>query len=121
MQLLAIIAELLGIYFLSRALTQSIFELTYVLLRARSIAVTVITLLNFPGTVIHELAHLFTAEVMGVHTGKLSLVPESIEELEIKAGSVMIAHTDPFRRYAIGLAPVFVGLIVLTAISYFIP
>src|SRR5947209_5745118 len=107
MQLLAIIAELIGIYVLSRALTQTIFNLTYLLTRARSIAVTLITLLNFPGTVIHELAHLFTAEILGVHTGKLSLVPESIAEPNIKAGSVMIAATDPFRRYAIGLAPVF--------------
>jgi hypothetical protein len=77
--------------------------------------------LEFPGTVIHELAHLFTAEILRVRTGKLTLVPESIREANIKSGSVAVAETDPFRRYAIGLAPIFAGIIVLTALSYFLP
>ncbi len=122
MTLLFLLAELLAVYFLSRALTQSVYNLVYLMFRTRSIAVMVVTLINFPGTVIHELSHLFTAEVLGVHTGKLSLVPESIEEEEgIQAGSVMIAKTDPFRRYAIGTAPLLSGLVVLSAISYFLP
>ncbi len=72
----------------------------------------------FPGTVVHELAHLFTAEILGVHTGKLTLVPESLEGTEIKAGGVMIAETDPLRRSLIGLAPVIWGVTLLTALSY---
>jgi hypothetical protein len=96
-----------------------------------SAALSFITILLFPGTIIHELSHLFTAEILGVRTGKLTLVPEGIEgpsfaeasagEAEIRAGSVAIANTDPIRRTIIGVAPVFVGLLALMAISYFLP
>jgi hypothetical protein len=116
--LLLLFAELILLFFLSQRLTQAVFELCLLLFRARSVAITILTILNFPGTVIHELSHLFTAEVLGVHTGKLTLVPDSIQSDEIKAGSVMIAQTDPFRRYLIGLAPMVTGLVAISAISY---
>ena len=122
---LLLIAELILLFFLSQRLTQSLFDLCILLFRARSVAITIITILNFPGTVIHELSHLFTAEVLGVRTGKLTLVPESIQSdpstsLGVKAGSVMIAASDPFRRYLIGLAPIVTGLTAISAISYFL-
>ncbi len=81
---------------------------------------TILIILLFPGTVVHELAHLFTAEILGVRTGKLTLVPESLEGEEIKAGAVMIAHTDPLRRTLIGLAPFSVGIAALATASYFL-
>lgn len=113
--------ELIVLYFLSRALTKSLYVLFLLLFRARSVAISILLLLHFPGTVIHELAHLFTAEILRVPTGKLTLVPESIRDTTIKSGSVAIAQTDPFRRYAIGLAPLSAGMLVLSAISYFLP
>ncbi len=121
MQLFLLFGELLLLYILAARLTQGLYDLTVLLFRSRTAGVMVVTILNFPGTVIHELSHLFTAEVLGVKTGKLTLVPENIREEEIKAGSVMIAATDPFRRYAVGLAPVFVGMITISALSYFLP
>ncbi len=120
MQLILLCTELIILFFISQWLTQSLFELCLLVFRARSVGITIITILNFPGTVIHELSHLFTAEVLGVHTGKLTLVPESIQEDTIKAGSVMITQTDPFRRYLIGLAPTVTGLVSITALSYFL-
>lgn len=121
MYLLIFFVELGGLYFISRALTQKLFTFFLLIFRHRSIAVSIVTAILFPGTIVHELAHLFTAEILGVRTGKLTLVPESIEETDIKTGSVQIAQTDVFRRYVIGLAPVFWGLIILTALSYLIP
>jgi len=117
MLLLLLFGELAALYILSGALTQAGFELLLRLTRSRTIAVTAVTLIVFPGTVIHELSHLFTAEILGVKTGKLTLVPENIREEEIKAGSVMIARSDPFRRYLIGLAPVVAGLVAVTTLS----
>ena len=113
--------QLIALFFLSRWLTKSLFTLFLIIFRARSVAITTLLLLTFPGTVIHELAHLFTAEVLRIPTGKLTLVPENIREERIKSGSVAIGETDPFRRYAIGLAPLFWGMIVLTATAYFLP
>lgn len=113
-----LILELIFLYFLSRSLSQSLFGLFLVIFRSRPVAISIILLLQFPGTVIHELAHLFTAEILRVPTGKLTLVPENIRESHIRSGSVAIAESDPFRRYAIGLAPLIAGMFVLTAIAY---
>ena len=116
--LLIFFIELAVLYVLATRLTQAVYDLTILLFRSRPIGIMVVSLLTFPGTVVHELSHLFTAEVLGVHTGKLTLVPENIQDEEVKAGSVMIAQSDPFRRYMIGLAPIFSGLICITALSY---
>ncbi len=127
MVLLLLLVELVILYFITRRLTQRLYELFLLVFRIRSIAIMLITLLHFPGTVLHELSHLFTAEILGVRTGKLELAPESIREdpgsreTSIKAGSVVVAQSDPFRAYAIGLAPVLTGIVALTAISYFLP
>lgn len=118
---LAILAlELIALYILASSLTQAIYDLTILLTRSRPVGITVVSLVTFPGTVVHELAHLFTAEILGVHTGKLTLVPEGLDSNDVKTGSVMVADSDPFRRYAIGLAPLLVGMIVISALSYLI-
>lgn len=111
------IVELLGLFILSRWVTRALFEVAYRLTMTRSVSISIVTLLLFPGTVIHELAHLFTAEVLGVHTGKLILVPEIIRGEEVKTGSVAIAKTDPFRRALIGIAPFLTGIGAVFAIT----
>ena len=117
---IGIIAELLLLSFVSKRYTQVVFRVLLRIVRSRTIAITIMTIVLFPGTVLHELSHLFTAEILGVHTGKLTLVPESIEEDDIQSGSVAIAHSDPFRRTAIGIAPFVNGVIVLTALSWWL-
>ena len=127
---LILLGELILLYVLSQLLTRTLYRLFLLLFRARSVAIMIVLLLEFPGTVVHELSHLFTASILGVPTGKITLTPEVIRDPDrpndklgsaIRPGSVMIAHSDPFRRYAIGLAPVFAGILVLCTISYFFP
>ena len=117
MTIFIFITELFLLSLLSRKLTQSLYVLFFRLFHSKTIAMTILIILLFPGTVIHELAHLFVAEILRVRTGKLTLVPESLEEAEIRTGSVAIAQTDPLRRTLIGLAPVYVGIAALAAIS----
>lgn len=121
MMSLILTAELLLLYFLSAAVSRALYRFFTLLFRTRPVAVSLLLAIQFPGTVIHELAHLFTAEILGVKTGKLRLEPESIREESIQAGSVMIADSDPVRRALIGLAPLFWGITALAALSYFIP
>ncbi len=118
---LAIIGEIIILYILTRRLTQNLYIAAFLLTKSRAISIGFLSLIFFPGTVIHELAHLFTAEILGVHTGGLTLVPEGIEQTNVRTGSVSIAQTDPLRRAVIGVAPVFVGMATLFTISYFLP
>lgn len=115
-----IVLELVVLSFVSRMLVQRLFEAVYLVTKARSVGISVITLLLFPGTVIHELSHLFTASILGVPTGKMELTPTSIKGEHIHAGSVMVAQTDPIRRSLIGISPLVTGLIILSALSYYL-
>jgi hypothetical protein len=118
--LLGIIVELIILGILSYRLTQLSFTVLMRITHSRSVAITILTIILFPGTVIHELSHLFTAEILGVHTGTLTLAPESIEGEEIQSGSVQIAVTDPFRRTLIGIAPTITGIVTLSALSWWL-
>ncbi len=118
--LIVLSCEFIAFYFVSQAVIKTIFLLFTRLFRYRPIAISLITAVLFPGTVVHELSHMFTAEILGVRTGTLTLVPESINSQEIQAGSVAISQTGPIRRYLIGLAPVFTGIASTTILSYYI-
>lgn len=113
--------ELFILYSITRSLTQSMYITLFIISNSRPFSISCLSILFFPGTVIHELSHLFTAEILGVRTAGLTLVPEGIENTNVRTGSVSIAHSDPLRRALIGIAPVFVGLAVLSFISYYIP
>jgi len=113
--------ELLALYLLSRRLTQNLYATIFLLTKSRPVAISFLSILFFPGTVIHELAHLFTAEIVGVRTSGLTLVPEGLEKTDVRTGSVSIAKSDPVRRAVIGIAPVIWGLGALGLISYFMP
>ena len=118
MTLVLIIAELALLYFLSVRVIQVIYSLLYYLFHSRPVGMSIVSLIFFPGTVVHELSHLFTAEILGVRTGHLTLVPESLDSTDVKTGSVAIASTDPFRRTLIGIAPLLVGVMALATLSY---
>lgn len=74
-------------------------------------------LVFFPGVIIHELAHTFMAAIFFVPVRHMEFVPK-ITEYEVKLGSVQIGRCDPIRRLLIGVAPVFVGIILLVGILF---
>ena len=49
------------------------------------------------------------ATLLFVRTGKIEIFPTTSEEGRVQLGSIGIAHTDPIRRFLIGIAPVVVG------------
>jgi hypothetical protein len=69
----------------------------------------------FPGTVIHELSHWIVAELLRVRTGEITIFPTTKDKLngQQSLGSVATSKTDPFRSFAIGIAPFATGLAVL--------
>ena len=113
--------ELVCLSLLSRHLTNAIYHVLIMFFRTPTIAMPILIALLFPGTLIHELSHMIIAELMGVRTGKLTLVPESIEGSHIPLGSVAIQETDAFRRSVIGVAPLLVGIAGLVILSSMLP
>ena len=80
--------------------------------RNYELTVRLMAVLFLPGTIVHEFAHATVAQFMGVPVGDIELMPV-IDGNSVKLGSVKVAQTDPFRRFLIGMAPVFVGLILI--------
>lgn len=115
--LILLLLEFFALYFVSKWLLRTLFAFFYRIFPNEHIAIGIITTITFVGTVIHELSHLFTAEILGVRTGKLTLLPKR-NKGQLEAGSVEIAKTNPLKRYIIGLAPTLIGLMLLTALSW---
>jgi len=79
--------------------------------------------LFFPGTVLHEMAHVVMAYALFLHVKEIRLVPE-VEKNRIVFGYVRFEHKDVFRSFLVGVAPFFAGiafLLVVPSISYLLP
>ena len=110
--------ELFILFLLSHMLTRSISWAVYRITHRQTVAIQVLALLFFPGTLIHELSHAIMAGLLGVRVGEMEFVPK-IDGNKVKMGSVQIGQTDFFRRFFIGAAPFFIGTLLLLSILYF--
>jgi hypothetical protein len=77
--------------------------------KSEKASIILFSILFFPGTFIHELAHWLMAKILFVQTSGMEFLPQ-VQGEAIKLGSVSIAKTDPIRRLLIGVAPVLAGL-----------
>jgi len=119
---IVIIFQIILLFFLSGFVKKKLYTLFFRISKSNTAAMAGITALLYPGTVVHELAHLVTAFIFFVPVKKLTLEPERSADGMIRAGSVEIAHVDLFRRTLVGIAPLLVGVIALWAITtYLLP
>jgi len=108
---------ILFLFFLSKRLTQEIFSFFYTASGSEKISTNILAFIFFPGVLIHELSHFFAAKILLVSTGKMILLPKREDE-SIKLGSVAIQRTNIFNEFAISIAPVAVGIILILGIIY---
>src|SRR5512145_1583640 len=88
--------------------TQLVFLL---LTRSARLALGLFSLLFFPGVLLHELSHYLMARLLGVRTGRFSLLPELMPDGKLRLGFVETAETDIVRDALIGAAPLISGCI----------
>jgi len=128
MQLLSyvlILGVLLAIlYLLQRAVVNNLSFFSYRLTKKGTVGVYLYFLFFLPGIILHELAHLFTALILGVPAGQLALFPRQKNEEENGSnnwvlGSVMTVETDILRTGLIGFAPMFLGIFCMMIIVMF--
>lgn len=69
-------------------------------------------LILFPGVLLHELSHWLTANLLGIRTGKLSLIPRRLPDGSLQLGYVEYyknASLGPIRESLVGGAPLIFG------------
>jgi hypothetical protein len=106
---------------LSALRTRLVYELTgssLLLFRTTKPGLYLFSILVLPGTILHELSHWLTAELLGVRTGAITILPSlSGQTKEEQLGSVATAKTDPLRGFLIGIAPLLTGLLALVILG----
>jgi hypothetical protein len=84
-------------------------------------AVYLYALVLFPGVLLHELSHWLTATLLGIRTGKFSLLPQRQKDGSITLGYVEYykdSGLGPIRESLVGGAPLLTGTAVILLISY---
>jgi len=75
-------------------------------------------LLYFPGTAIHEMAHLMMAMILNLRVRDISLIPK-VRGDTIKLGTVTYEKKDVVRGLIVGVAPFFAALFAFWLIDAF--
>jgi hypothetical protein len=94
---------------LQRGLHREIQAIFLLLTRRMDITIVLFSLLFFPGILLHESSHYLFARLMGVRTGRFSLLPRPLPNGKLQLGFVETAPTDWVRDAIIGAAPLVAG------------
>ena len=81
----------------------------YLITHKLDVAVILFAVLFLPGVFIHELSHLIVARLVGVRTGRFSLIPRPLPGGKLQLGYVETVQTDWIRGSLIGAAPLIAG------------
>jgi hypothetical protein len=100
---------LVGLLFIQRALHREIQAVFLIATRHPGITVMAFSFIFLPGVFLHELSHLLMAKLLGVRTGKFSLIPQSLPDGRLQLGYVEAAHADILRDSLVGAAPLITG------------
>lgn len=101
---------LLGPYLIAqRSLHREIQLVFLALTRRTEIALSLFSLLFFPGVLLHESSHFVAARLLNVRTGRISLLPRPQPNGRLQLGFVETANTDWLRDAIIGAAPLIAG------------
>ena len=79
------------------------------LTRRSEIAVVLFSLLFLPGVFLHEASHFIMARILGVRTGRFSILPSRLADGRLQLGFVETTSVDFVRDSLIGSAPLLVG------------
>ncbi|MCB0118408.1 MAG: hypothetical protein H6634_17375 [Anaerolineales bacterium] len=104
---------LLPLVYLQRLLHREIQIILYLITRNRQLTIALFSMLFFPGVLLHELSHFLMAKILGVRTGRFSLIPQSLKSGQLQLGYVETERSDIVRDSLIGLAPIIAGTLFI--------
>ena len=94
---------------LQRGLHREIQAVLLLLTRRPDVSVALFSLLFLPGVLLHESSHYLVARLLGVRTGRFSIMPRPLKNGRLQLGFVETAPADWLRDALIGAAPLITG------------
>lgn len=107
--LLYLFLLLVPLLFLQRFLQHEIQAIFLLITHQPEMSMVLFSLLFLPGVFLHEISHFIMANVLGVRTGRFSLIPRKVGGGRIQLGYVETAPADFVRDALIGAAPLIAG------------
>ena len=108
-----LIAALAILLLLQRSLHREIQAILLIVTKSPNLTIGIFSLLFFPGVFLHEFSHLIMAKLLGVQTGRFSLLPRVMEDGRLQLGYVEAASSDFLRDSLVGLAPLISGMLFI--------
>ncbi|HHY89486.1 MAG TPA: hypothetical protein GYA06_11265 [Chloroflexi bacterium] len=107
--MIAFLLCLLPFYAAQRWLHRELQAVFLTLTRRPDAALGLFALFLFPGVLLHEVSHWAAARLLGVPTGRISLIPRALPGGRLRLGYVQTAQTNLVKDALIGLAPFLTG------------
>jgi hypothetical protein len=104
-----LLLALAALIFLQRILHREIQAFFLILTRNPGVTQVIFALIFFPGVFLHELSHFIMAKLLGVRTGRFSLIPKPMPNGRLRLGYVETASGGVIRDSLVGLAPLITG------------
>jgi len=114
--LLIFFTLIISLYFISRQTINNIYSFLSLFINKDKVIFLIVSLIYFPGTVIHEMAHFFMATILFLKVKDIRLFPK-IERNDIKLGSVSFEKQDFLRGVIVGIAPFIFAFLIFYSIS----
>jgi hypothetical protein len=102
---------------LQRSLHREFQALFLILTRSTGVTQVLFALIFFPGVLLHELSHFLSAKLLGVQTGRFSLIPQSQPNGKLRLGYVETASGGFVRDALIGVAPLVTGSLFVASLA----
>jgi hypothetical protein len=109
------------LFLLQKWIHRHLHGLAFLITGNKNWAVILYAIILFPGVVIHELSHWIVANLLGVRTGSLSVLPKIKDNGKIQLGYVEYyksSQVGPIRESLIGSAPLVTGTTVVLLMAY---
>ncbi len=117
--LLWLLAAAVLLVMLQRSLHREIQAFFLILTRRTGLTEAIFALIFLPGVFLHELSHFLMAKILGVQTGKFSIIPQAQPNGKLRLGYVETASGGFIRDALIGAAPLLTGSLFVAYVSIY--
>ena len=107
--LLWLVCTLAALVLLQRVLHREIQSVFLILTRRPGVTQVIFALIFLPGVFLHELSHFLVAKLLGLQTGKFSLIPQAQPNGRLRLGYVETVSGGFIRDALVGAAPLVTG------------